>query len=77
MEDIQRQLDENKSEHKEIMLDMKDIKNDIGSIKILIAELPEKFDARYAPKKLESWFYAGVGVVLLAVLTSLLALILK
>jgi DNA repair exonuclease SbcCD ATPase subunit len=77
MGDIQRQLDENKAEHKDLMQEIKEIKTDVSEIKLMIAQLPEKFDERYAPKRLENWFYAGVGVILLAIITGLLNLVLK
>lgn len=77
MPDFQRQLDDNKAEHKELMQEIKEIKTDVSEIKLMIAQLPEKFDERYAPKRLENWFYAGVGVVLLAIITGLLNLVIK
>ena len=77
MGDFQRQLDEHKAEQKDIMHEIKELKKDISEIKLMIAQLPEMFDERYAPKRLENWFYAGVGVVLLAIITGLLNLVLE
>ena len=76
MDDVQRQLDENKREHIELMHELKDIKNELTEIRLSIDKLPEKFDDRYATKKLESWFYTGVGLVLSAIITAALTLVL-
>ena len=77
MEDAQKQFDENRLEHKEIMQEIKDLSCDINELKILIAQLPEKFDERYATKRLENWFYAGVAVILIGIITGVLNLIMK
>lgn len=77
MQDLQRQLDENRREHTEFMNDVKDIKNDLNDIKVLIAQLPERFDERYATKKIENWFYAGVALVLLSIIGGLLKVVFK
>jgi hypothetical protein len=77
MDDNQKQFDENRLEHKELMQEIKELSHNINELKVSIASLPEKFDERYGTKKLENWFYAGVSIVLVGIITGVLNLILK
>lgn len=71
--EVERQFDINKDEHnrlqtndEKLMADIKQIKDDINDIKLLIAKLPEEFfekaDEKYPSKSVEKglWWIAGV-----------------
>ena len=65
----------------ELMQEIKDIKKDVGDIKLDIAKLPEilveKFDQRYASKETEVSVKRVMWIVITAVIGALLALVIK
>lgn len=67
--------------HKTMMEKIDEVKNDISEIKVMLAGMPEKIfekaDCRYASKITERAVYAAIGVMCLAVLTGVIALIFK
>lgn len=78
-DDIQRQFDDNRREHIELMNEVKDIKKDISSINTNIAKLPkylsEEFDKRYASKDTEVAVKTFVKLGMTAIIGGLLSLI--